>query len=166
MTSNKTARRQFEKQFKEEYLSRGMEAVTSLEMFGKSFTEGKKTEAALKEMENKLINDRFNSILFTKIIGVEDRILFSEEYNDYYDNQDIYYNRNYYQKYKVYHAETSLYCICSEKDRDLIWKGYIDIIDPDSVKGTIDNYINLVLFVLEEQQLINKKVEEVYSTEI
>ncbi len=177
MTSNKSARKKFEKQFKEEYLSRGIEAVTSLEMFGKSFVEDRKSEAALKEMENKLTNDGFNSILFTKVIGVEDKILFSEEYNDfenthrrfrddYYDNQDIYYNHNYYQKYKVYHAETSLYCICSGKDRDLIWKGYIDIIDPGSVKATIDDYINLVLFVLEEQQLINKKVEEVYSTEI
>ncbi len=177
MTSNKSARKKFEKQFKEEYLSRGIEAVTSLEMFGKSFVEDRKSEAALKEMESKLTNGGFNSILFTKVIGVEDKILFSEEYNDfknthrrfrddYYDNQDIYYNRDYYQKYKVYHAETSLYCICSEKERELIWKGYIDIIDPGSVKATIDDYINLVLFVLEEQQLINKKIEEVYSTEI
>ncbi len=177
MTSNKSARKKFEKQFKEEYLSRGIEAVTSLEMFGKSFTEGEKTEAALKEMENKLINDGFNSILFTKVIGVEDKIIFSEEYgdfenthrrfrDDYYMNQDIYYNRKYYEKYKVYHTETSLYCVCSEKERELIWKGYIDIIDPGSVKGTIDDYINLVLFVLEEQQLINKKIEEAYNTEI
>jgi hypothetical protein len=177
MTSNKSARKKFEKQFKEEYLSRGIEATTSLEMFGKSFTKDKKSEAALKEMENKLINDGFNSILFTKVIGVEDKIIFSEKYDDfenthrqfrddYYDNQDIYYNRNYYQKYKVYHAETSLYCICSGKDRELIWKGYIDIIDPGSVKATIDDYINLVLFVLEEQQLINKKVEDVDNIEI
>jgi len=171
MTSNKSARKKFEKQFKKEYLSRGIEAVTSLEMFGKSFNDDKKSEIELKEMENKLINNGFNSILFTKVIGVEDKILFSERYDafenthrqfrdDYYDNQDIYYNRSYYEKYKVYHAETSLYCICSGKDRDLIWKGYIDIIDPSSVKETVDDYINLVLFVLEEQQLINKKVPE------
>jgi len=172
MTSNKNARKKFEKQFKQEYLSRGIKAVTSLETFDKSFTDGKKSEAALKEMENKLTNDGFNSILFTKVIGVEDKIIFSEEYydsentnrrfrDDYYDNQDIYYNRDYYQKYKVYHAETSLYCICSEKERELIWKGYIDIIDPSSVKATIDDYINLVLFVLEEEHLITKRVEKI-----
>jgi len=172
MTSNKSARKKFENQFKEEYLSRGIEAVTSLETFNQSFTDDKKSEVALKEMENKLTNDGFDSILFTKVIGVEDKIIFSEEYydsenthrrfrDDYYDNQDIYYNRNYYEKYKVYHAETSLYCICSEKERELIWKGYIDIIDASSIKQTIDDYINLVLFVLEEEHLITKRVEKI-----
>jgi len=171
MTSNKNARRKFERKLKEEYLSRGIEAITSLEMFGKSFNDDKKSETELKEIEDKLTNDGFDSILFTKVIGVEDKIMFSEEYadfenthrrfrDDYYTNQDIYYNRKYYEKYKIYHAETSLYCICSGEERDLIWKGYIDIIDPSSIKETVDDYINLVIFVLEEQQLINKKVPE------
>lgn len=170
MTSNKSARKQFEKQFKQEYLSRDIEAVTSLEMFGESFTKEKKSEAALQEIEDKLAKEGFNSILFTKVIGVEDKIIFSETYDDfdnthrrfiddYYDNQDILFNRNYYEKYKVYHAETSLYCICSEKERELIWKGYIDIIDPSSIKKTISDYIKLVVFAFEEQKLITKKEE-------
>jgi len=167
MTSNKKARQKFENRLKEEYLSRGTEAVTSLELFGKSFAKEKKSEEALKKIENKLLDEGFGSVLFTKIIGVEDKIMFSEAYSDfenthrgfkddYFINQDIYHNRKYYDKYKVYHAETSLYCICPEEASELIWKGYIDIIDPNSIKETVDDYINLVLFVLEEEQLIPK----------
>lgn len=178
MTSNKSARKKFEKKLKEEYLARGIEAVGSLELFEKSFTQEKRSEEELSQIENILLEQGFNSILFTKVMGVEDRITFSEEYgdfdntardfkDDYYINQDIYYNRKYYDKFKVYHAETALYCICSEKERDLIWKGYIDIIDPSSVKETVDDYINLVLYILEEQHLLQPLVdsttEEVYN---
>ena len=168
MTSNKSARKKFEKKLKEEYEARGIEAVSSLDLFEKSFTQDKRSEEELERIENQLLEQGFNSIIFSKVIGVEDKITFSEEYgdfeninrdfkDDYYLNQDIFYNRKYYDKYKVYHAETSLYCICSEKERDLIWKGYIDIIDPGSIKETVDDYINLVLFVLDEQHLINGK---------
>jgi hypothetical protein len=72
--------------------------------------------------------------------------------------QDIYYNPEYYDEYTVYHAETSLYCICPTKDRELIWKGYIDIIAPQSIEETVNDYVNLVLLILEKEMLINQKL--------
>ncbi len=170
MTSNLKARKKFETKLKKEYLSREITAVTSLEIFDESFRHNRKSKKELKELEKKLLNQGFNSILLSKVVGVEDKIMFYEEYDffdntnrgfkdDYFMNQDIYYNQKYYEKYKVYHAETSLYCICPEKERELIWKGYIDIIDPKSTRETINDYINLVMYALEEQQLINKKNE-------
>lgn len=171
MTSNIEARQQFEKQLKEEYESRGIETVMSLEFFDPSFTTEKKTEEELKVLENNLIIDGFDTVLFTKIIGVEDKIAYKKDYDEY-DNtylkfkedylkyQDAFYNPDYYEEYTVYHAETSMYCLCPEKNRELIWKGYIDIIDPQSVEETVNDYVRLVMVVLEEQQLINPYIME------
>ena len=50
-----------------------------------------------------------------------------------------------------------MYCICPTKERELIWKGYIDITDPQSIDETLDDYVKLVILALEEQQLINLK---------
>lgn len=166
MTSNVEARQQFEKQLQNEYASRGIESVMSMELFDPSFTTEKKTEEELKALETKLINDGFDTILFTKVIGVEDKIAYKKNYDgydgtyrrfsdDYLRYQDAFYNPDYYEEYTVYHTETSMYCICPTKDRELIWKGYIDIMDPQSINETVNDYVSLVIVVLEEQQLIS-----------
>lgn len=171
MTANLEARQQFEKQLKAECQSRGIEAVMSLELFNPSFTNKKKTDEELKQLENNLLLDGFDTVLFTKVIGVEDKILYKNDYEedentqlkfreDYLKYQDAYYNPDFYNAFTVYHAETSMYCICPTKDRTLIWKGYIDIIDPESIKETVNHYVRLVIVVLEEQQLINHKLLE------
>tara|TARA_R110000868_G_scaffold108051_1_gene295270 strand:+ start:11694 stop:12362 length:669 start_codon:yes stop_codon:yes gene_type:complete len=166
MTSNVEARQQFEKQLQDEYASRGIESVMSLELFEPSFTTEKKTEAELKTLENKLINDGFDTVLFTKVIGVEDKITYKENYDGYDDTyrkfsedylkyQDVFYNPDYYEEYTVYHTETSMYCIWPTKERKLIWKGYIDVMDPASISETVNDYVRLIIVVLEEQKLIN-----------
>lgn len=168
MTSDTKARKRFEKQLKDEYLSRGINAVMSLDVFESSITSKESSEEELMALEEKLIDDGFDSVLFSKVIGIDDAITYNSTFrdtdysyrnfrDDYYTNQDIYYNPEYYIKYKIYHAETSLYCLCSGKDRDLIWKGYIDIVDPESTKKTVEDYVHLVMYALEQEQLLNVK---------
>lgn len=171
LTSNIEARQKFEKQLKDELELRGTEAVMSLALFDPSFRTEKMTEEELKVLENNLINDGFDTILFTKVIGIEDKIAYKKNYDGYDETyrkfteeylmyQDIFYNPGYYDEYKVYHAETSMYCICPTKDRELIWKGYIDIIDPQSIEETVNDYVRLAIVVLEEQQLINPRTSK------
>lgn len=171
MTSNLDARTQFEKQLKIEYTSRNIESVMSLDFFEPSFTTGKRSEEELDVIEADLINNEFDTILLTKIIGVEDKIAYRYDYDgydstyikfseDYLMYQDIFYNPDYYDEYTVYHTETSMYCICPTKERELIWKGYIDIKDPQSIQKAINDYVSLVIVVLEEQQLINTIMPE------
>lgn len=166
MTSNLLARQQFERQLKEEFNSRGIDAVMSSDFLEPAFTSTKKTEDELKALEGKLIIDGFDSVLFTKVIGVEDKIIYKTDYDgydsthrrfreDYLMYQDAFYNPDYYNEYTVFHTETSMYCICPTKDRELIWKGYIDIMDPESIDETVNDYVRLVIVVLDEQQLIN-----------
>ena len=76
--------------------------------------------------------------------------------DDYLRYQDIFYNPDYYDEYKIYKAETSLYCICPTKDRELIWKGNIDIVDPSSVDKTVSDYTRLLVVAMEELQILPK----------
>lgn len=168
-TSNKEARRQFETQLKQQYELRGIEAFMSLDIFEPDFTIEKQSAEAINRIEAILIANNFDAILFTKVIGVEDKIAYRDNYDsydethknfkdDYLKYQDIYYNPDYYDEYTVYHSETSLYCLCPTKDRELIWKGYIDITDPQSITGTVSDYVKLVTIVLEEQNLMVPKI--------
>ncbi|KAB8154968.1 hypothetical protein EZY14_003550 [Kordia sp. TARA_039_SRF] len=168
LTSNVEARQKFEQKLKEELEARGSEAVTSLTIFNPAMQPEKLTEDELKAIENSLIEDGFDTILLTKIIGVEDKIAYKKNYDDYDETyrkfrseylmyQDIYYNPDYYNEYKVYHSETSMYCICPTKDRELLWKGYIDIVDPTSIKKSVTDYVYMALAVLENEQLIKPK---------
>ena len=169
MTPNLEARDKFEKLLENELEARGIDAIPSLDIFEPKFKIEGKTEKELKVIEDVLTANYYDAVIYTKVVGVEERSVFSEKYKDkmyldvkfkdeYYNHRDILENPNYYEKYKVFNAETSLYCICPTKDRELIWKGYIDIVDPKSIEETVNDYVNLLILALEEQQLINSKV--------
>lgn len=165
ITTNNFARQKFEQKLKEEFNLRGIEAIPSLDFFDPSLETETKTEEQLSTLENSLLENGFDTILLTKIIGIENKVAYSRNYDsneetfrkfseDYYMHQDIYNDPDYYERYTVYNAETSMYCICPTKERELIWKGSIDIIDPQSIDETVNDYIKLMTLVLEEQQLI------------
>ena len=165
MTQSEEAREHFESQLKKEFTSRNVEALRSIDVFDLSLTNSRKTEKELDEVEQSLLDKDFDAILFTKITGSENRENFmisisrwddhqSRFNDDYLEHQGIYYDDNYYEKFTVYHAETTLYCICEGKERAMIWRGVIDITDPNNVEKAIKDYIKLVITALEEQDLI------------
>lgn len=165
MTPNKKAQQNFETKMVQEFTQRNIEAMRSLDLFDVAFTEASKSEAELDEVEEQLLDKDFDAILFTKILGTENRETFSQKLaeiertnerfkDDYMSHQDIYYDDDYYDQYTVYLVETSLYCICVGKERELIWRGVIEITDPIVVNKTIDQYIDLVVQEMERQELI------------
>jgi len=169
LTSNDIARQQFEQQLKKEFELRGSEAVMSLDVLDTTPKTDKMTETELDSLENQLIEDGFDTILLTKIIGVEDKISYHKDYksyertyrkfkDEYLMYQDIFYNPDYYNEYKVYTAETSMYCICPTKARELLWKGYINITDPISIEKTVNDYVKLTIVALEQEQLVKTKI--------
>ena len=168
LTSNEDARLQFESLFKKGLELRGSEVVMSITFLDSSAKSDKLTDEALNALENQLLLDDFDTILLTKIVGVEEQITYRENYDGYDETyrrfkeeylmyQDAHYNPDYYKAYTIYKAETSMYCICPTKDRELIWKGHINITDPQSqsIEKTVDDYIRLVLLALEEERLIS-----------
>ena len=177
MTQNDEARQNFETGLQKEFQKRGVESVRSIDLFDVAFTNSKKTEKELDEVERQLLDKDFDAILFTKITGSENREVFRKKlgnwtnYNDtfshdYLDNQGIYYDDGYYDKFTVYNAETSLYCICEGKERQLIWRGIIDIMDPVDVDKSIDDYVKLLVNAMEQQDLIFRKVDQNEVTDL
>ena len=172
LTSEMDARKKFEKQLKKEFEARGVMAVMSLDILDGSKLNERMTVADLNALETQLILDEFDTILLTKIIGVDDRIAYRKDYGGYDETrrrftdeylmyQDVFYNPEYYKEYTIYHAETSMFCICPTKDRELIWKGYIDITDPTNIEQTVKDYVRLAILVLEEEQLLNPLEAEI-----
>lgn len=165
MTANEDARELFETRMVRTFEKRDIEAVRSIDLFDVEFTSGARSEEELDQVEAVLLARDFDAILFTKVMGSENRTVFMEKMTDlesyetgfredYLAHQDIYYDERYYDEYTVYHAETSLYCICTGKERELIWRGALDITDPIDIKGTVDDYIKMVEFAMEDLDLI------------
>lgn len=172
MTQNENARGDFESKLQQEFDKRGVEAMRSLDVFDVKFTDSRKTEEELDNVEESLLDKDFDAILFTKIIGSENRQAFLKTISrwdnyqgrfndDYLRHQEIYYDEEYYKTFKVYQAQTTLYCICEGKERAMIWRGSIDITDPTNIEKSVKDYIRLVLVALEEQDLIFRKEKEV-----
>jgi len=171
LTSDHTARTAFENQLKNELELRGAEVVMSLNMFkGQSGSE-KMNEEDLEDLENQLTDEGFDTILLTEIVGIENKVVHRRDYRkhiqlsrsfeeEYLMQKQWHFDADEYEEYQIYKAETLMYCICPIKDRELLWKGYINISDPQSVHKTVDDYVKLVIAALEQEQLILSKPAE------
>ena len=168
MTQNENARVDFETKLKAEFTKRDIESMRSIDLFDVEFTNSVKSEEELDEVEQQLLEKDFDAILFTKVVGSENIQKFRKRMaeldelygtfrDDYLDHQQIYYDVDYYDQYTIYHTEASLYCICIDKERELVWRGAIDVTDPVDIEKAVDDYIKLVVFALEEQDLIFRK---------
>ncbi|TLP71142.1 hypothetical protein [Maribacter sp. ACAM166] len=165
MAKNAETREYFESELLNEFENRNIEAMRSIDVFDVALTNSRKTEKELDAVEQSLLDKDFDAILLTKITGSEDRENFlksisrwddhqSRFNDDYLEHQGIYYDENYYEKFTVYHAETTLYCICEGKERAMIWRGIIDITDPKNIDKAIADYIKLVVVAMEDQDLV------------
>ncbi|MRX66187.1 hypothetical protein [Maribacter luteus] len=171
MTYNKDARMEYETKLRDQFEARNVEAMRSIDVFDVDFTSSERSEQELSDVEQQLLDKDFDAILFSKVIGVENveknrRLLNNlDRYNrgfdeDYLSSQRIYYEPDEHETFAVYHAETSLYCICPGKERELIWRGSIDILDPVDIEDVIDDYIKLVITAMEDQDLIFRKEDK------
>nr|WP_299073969.1 hypothetical protein [uncultured Allomuricauda sp.] len=165
MTQDENVQQIFETRLQEALSAKGVEAMRSIDVFDVEFTSSEKSEEELSAVEQQLLDKGFDAILFTKITGTENRRTFKEKMNnisemytrfsaDYLEHQDIYYNPEYYETFNIYRAETSLYCICVDKERELIWRGNIDVTEPVNMEKTIDSYIKLIKSKMGEEDVI------------
>ena len=165
MTQDEEVRNAFETRLRDALRDKGFEAERSLELFDKEFTTSEKTGGDLDEVEQSLLAKGFDAILLTKIVGSENRETFRQRMNgidnlynqfsnDYLNNQKVYYDSDYYETFKIYTAETSLYCICVEKERALIWRGNINVAEPVKLEKTIDSYIKVIETAMQKEAVL------------
>ncbi|WP_432410063.1 hypothetical protein [Rasiella sp. SM2506] len=164
ISADKDLRRAYEKKMTEALDKKGVIAVKSIDFFEKSFTDNKKSLVQLNTIENQLVEAGFDTVLFTKITGRESRVSVVNAYRDfsnnyptfedyYYGNQHLYFKEQ-QERYQVYTTETSLYCICPGKERELLWSGEIEVVDANKVNRNISSYITVLFKNLEENKLV------------
>ena len=165
MTPNVAMREKFETRLRNEFISRGVDAVRSIDLFDVAFTTTERTEEELDRVEQQLLDKDFDAILFTKLVDVETRKSLSRQIRemgktydrfreDYLIHQGIYYNQDGTGRKEDYVAETSLYCICVGKERQLVWRSNVRIMKTRNPERIIRRYVRLLIGNLEEQQLI------------
>ena len=165
MTPNLAMREKFETRLRNEFISRGVDAVRSIDLFDVAFTTSERTEEELDRVEQQLLDKDFDAILFTKLVDVETRKSLSREIRemgktydrfreDYLIHQGIYYNQDGTGRKEDYVAETSLYCICVGKERQLVWRSEMRIMKTRNPDRIIRKFVNLLVTTLEEEHLI------------
>jgi len=165
VTNNQNTRKIYEEKLKEQFKNRSILASESIYFFDKSFTNLTQTEESVQIEIERLINNGFDAVLISTVKGYDEktsfnRDIFNSDYYlrcfDYYYflNQELYFNRNYEEKYKVYHIEISLYNLSNNTTKSLVWKGYYDIVNPQKVRSTIKHVIKAIIKTLEDENLI------------
>ena len=165
ITPDKSTRKMYEQTLVSSLAKNGVHASKSIDFFEKSFSEAKKTQEQLSEIENQLMEAGFDAVLFSLVTGSEDKVTAVQSFNEinksvgsfmdyYYDNQDVFYEEYNRDSYKIYHTESALYCICPGKERELIWKGTIDIVDPLKLEQSVSDYVKVLTKKLKEQKIL------------
>lgn len=168
MTENLTARKIFEEELKKQFVNRGINAFESSVAIDQSFTSSKRSKEEIDLMKEDLLQKGFDAVVITAIIGIDNKTIRRSGYYTFgynwwyrfgpyfYRFQDIYYTPDYYENYKVFHIETSIYNINGDEDKSLVWVGTFDIVDPVNITSTVDDYVARIITQLEREGLIEK----------
>ena len=164
MSADDELRRSFEEELQQAFEKEGVVAVRSIDFFETSFTDNTTTEKDIDAIEYQLLEAGFDVILVSKITGVEDKVTMVQamrgftndfmNFKDYYYSNQAVFNKGSRESYQIYHTETSVFCICPGKERELLWRGQFDVVDPYNRKRSITNYVNVLTSTLDENRML------------
>ncbi|AVI49694.1 hypothetical protein C5O00_00340 [Pukyongia salina] len=164
MSTDSQLRRTFEDKLAAAIEKEDIIAVRSIDFFGDSFTDSDKTEEDLNKIESRLLDAGFDSVLISKVTGSEDKVNtvqavrgFANDFQNFKDyyriNQEVYSNKQ-TESYRVYHTETAVFCLCPGKERELLWRGNFDVVDPYDTDRNVNDYVRTLLKTLQENELV------------
>jgi len=167
MTENLTARKIFEEELKGAFKHRNIYAEESIVFFDESFTNSKRNENEIDEMIQEVSEEGFDAVIITAVKGVDEKRNYSSNYytvgyrwshfgHYYFRFQDVYYTPEYYESYKVYNIETSIYNINEEENKSLVWVGSFNLINPQTISTTVKDYVAKIIKQLEREKLIKE----------
>lgn len=168
VTPNIDARSAFELELKNELNARKISALQSTKVFKTSFQDSKQTELEIEKQVDLLLSKGYDAILVSLVKGLDNEESYASESAKtdyhmrrfapyYFFYQEAYFNQDYYNRYIVFHIETSLYSLKSSSKKSLVWAANYDIVDPNDIAKTINNYVKAVIKSLEKEKLIPKK---------
>ena len=168
VTPNYEARQAFEFQLMTKLNARNIKALQSAVVFETSFKDSRQTEKEIEAQVDTLLSKDYDTVLVSLVKGVDNKESYGSESSKtdyqlrrfvlyYLVYQEAYYNQNYYNKYKVYNIETSIYNLTKEGDKSLVWQGSFDLVDPNNYSKTINSYVKKLIKTLEKEKIIPKK---------
>lgn len=140
-------------------------AVKSVDLFGEPFKISQDIENDWENFQSELLKAGFDSVLLSKITGQESRVTVAQSYRNLvrtFEPLNTYYKENHtvsesgqLEDYPVLNTESSLYCLCPDRENDLVWRGHIDIENaPDSQK-TIRDYVKIIIRTFKQNHFLN-----------
>ncbi|MDT8416988.1 MAG: hypothetical protein RQ864_04185 [Lutibacter sp.] len=168
ITDNLTARKIFEERLKNAFIVRDIYAAESTNVLDNGFTTSKKSEEKIDKMIKKIADEGFDTVVITSVKGVDERVNYQTEYYPtigyrwsrfgryYYWYQDIYYRPGYYNTYKVYNVETVIYNINEDDTKSLVWVGALNLVDPQTISSSVNDYVEKIIEQLEREKLIKE----------
>ncbi|MCG2419125.1 hypothetical protein K8089_08835 [Aequorivita sp. F47161] len=167
LTPDGGLQRQFEYSLVNALEAENVTAVKSVDYFEVAADQIDQSEENLANLEKQLIDAGFDAVLFSKVTGQESKVTIVQSYrniaksfesfSDYYSENRPAYRSGQTEDYPVYNTETSLYCLCPGTERDLIWRGKIDIVDPPRAATTIRDYVKTLVQTLKKNDLLIAK---------
>lgn len=162
ISANEKVREKYEAGLARALQKEKVKAVASIQDFEPYFINNQTSESELRELEKELQAQGFDGVLLTKVKRIEDYLdmgsnyqemqaTFSDFKEDYYRSQLAYGEKG--KRKKVVRTETALYSL-QPGNRHLIWKGTIDIVNPQSNRGAIRLYINLLTATLKTENIL------------
>ncbi|MBW2960746.1 hypothetical protein [Mesonia aestuariivivens] len=173
MTNNVTIREHFEQQLTATLLKNGINAEGSLSFFKDDMKTIPQTMEAWLPYINQLEEQKFDSVLITKVIGEtgkDSKSAIIRYYNEFFGsfkedvtkNKELYSAEEGFKDYTVHRVASNLYCICEKnEEEDLIWKINIDI------KQAFDSdyLVSEGLKLFTKEFIEDLKEEEIFVTE-
>ncbi|MGO4918028.1 hypothetical protein [Maribacter spongiicola] len=165
ITNNLTARKIFEEKMKNALYLRGINAIESRKEISITFTDSQKNLSEIDSLKKELLNKGYDAIAITAVVGIDDKQDYSSGYYTignnwyrfgryYYRFQNVYYTPEYYSNYKIFHIETSIYNLKTSDDESLVWVGTFNIVDPNNITSTIEDYVKRIILQLEKEGVI------------
>lgn len=168
VTPNYEARKAFEFQIITELNARKIKALQSAVVFESSFQDSEQTEKDIETEVDKLISTGYDTVLVSLVKEVEDNKSYGSESSKtdyhlrrfslyYLAYQDAFFKEDYYNSYKVFNIETSIYNLKEDSGQSLVWQASFDLVDPQNSKNAIDSYVKKLIKSLEKENIIYKK---------
>lgn len=167
LAPNAVLQKQFEFTFVQALENLNIDAAKGVEFFGEDISVVEKYGEEMETLKDDLIEAGFDAVFFSRITGRDTKITFAQSYRsligtfeviDEYSEKDIkQHNIANSEDYPIHHTETLFYCLCPDKENDLIWKGNIDIVNPNSSEEAIQDYVKALLKALRKSDVLPKR---------
>ena len=165
VTPNYELRKAFEFKLIRALNARKIKALQSAVVFETSFIDSKQTEKEIEDQVDILLSKGYDTILVSRVKGVDDNKAYSgnSPKTDYHLRrfilyylayQDAYFNEDYYNRYKVFNIETSIYNLKNDSDKSLVWKASFDVVDINNSNKVMGSYLKKLIRILEKDKII------------